>query len=218
MTRKDLRAAFIVGAKVGLLSQLVIVNFAEKLVIILGASILFIRIGFFLFFLFVAPFLLFLASLIGKWLPIVYQFAKFAAVGSLNSMVDLGIFNLETFLLGRLPTNVTFAVFKSISFLVATTNSFLWNKFWTFESKGKIQVKEAVKFYSIAVSGGVINVSAATFVSNFLPNSVSADFWVNIVSPLAGIFAALIWDFLGYKFFVFKREQSKSENGKIESF
>lgn len=207
MKKSDLRAAFVIGSGVGFLSQFIIANFVENLVAIFNAPIASIRIGVFSFFLFLAPVLLFLASLIGKFFPLIYQFAKFAAVGSLNAMVDLGIFNLETFILGELPTNITFAIFKTISFLVATTNSFLWNKFWTFESKGKIKLKETAKFYAIAISGGLINVSIATVTKTSIPSFISANFWVNIVSPIAGIFAALIWDFVGYKFFVFRKKQ-----------
>lgn len=219
MTKVDIRAAFFIGAGVGLLLQFIINNFAEVLISAFNVSIIFIRVAAFLFFLFLAPSLLFLASLIGKYIPVVYQFAKFAAVGSLNSMIDLGVFNLETFLLGHLPTTTVFSIFKAISFIAATTNSFFWNKFWTFESKTKIKTQEAAKFYAVAISGGLINVYTATLVKQSFSAFafVSANFWVNIVAPLSGVVAALIWDFLGYKFFVFRKKEPDENEGVSEN-
>lgn len=204
MNKKDFRSAVIIGAAVGILSQFVIANFAASLIGAFALPISVVRLVFFLFFLILAPLLLFVASLIGKIIPVLYQFAKFAAVGSLNSVVDLGVFNLETLLLGQLPTDIVFIGFKTVSFLAATTNSYFWNKYWTFESNERIHSGEVAKFYTVAIVGGLINVGAATLTKISGPAYVSGNFWVNIVSPVVGIFAALLWDFVGYKFFVFK--------------
>jgi putative flippase GtrA len=196
-SKKDFYFVTAIGVLVGLLSQLILSNFTSKFPL----PALEVRIGFFIFFTLIAPLALWVASLVGKILPTLYQFAKFCAVGALNSFVDLGVFNLETYLLGREPSGFIFAAFKAVSFFAATTNSFFWNRAWTFERGKKEGAAQGIKFYAIAILGGFINIGVATLVFKSGPSS---GVWLNIVSPLAGIFAALLWDFLGYKYFVFK--------------
>jgi putative flippase GtrA len=201
----------LIGILVGLLVQPLIANFPDFIGFLnlkLGLSAAMVRIAAFLFFVILAPFALYVAYWIGKKLPVMYEFAKFAAVGALNSFVDLGIFNLETFLYGREPQGMFFAGMKAFSFLCATTNSFFWNKYWTFHSAEKAQVGEVLKFYGIAISGGLINTGIATFFYTVVPRpeSVTGNAWLNIVSPLAGILTAFIWNYLGYKFIVFRKK------------
>ena len=52
----------------------------------------------------------------------------------------------------------------------------------------------------------MLNVGLASFVfSNVVrPASVTPNLWAN-VGALVGVGAAFIWDFLGYKYFVFKK-------------
>ncbi len=206
MNKKDIRNGLIIGAAVGLLSQPILANFAGPLASVEPLAGGTLRLAAFLFFLVLAPVALFVASLLGRTVPVLYQFAKFSAVGSLNSFVDLGIFNLETFLLGSLPGTAIFAVFKAISFLAATTNSYFWNKHWTFGAGGASSVGEVTKFYGVAIAGGLVNVGVATLTRAAAPEAISANLWVNIIAPVAGIFTALLWNFIGYKYFVFKEE------------
>jgi putative flippase GtrA len=211
MTKKDIRLAFIIGAAVGLLIQPIIANiFTQSSLSILD------RIVVFAFFTVFAPFALWVAFLISRLWKGIYQFAQFAAVGTLNSFIDVGVFNLETFLLGTAAISTTmFAVFKAISFLGATTNSFFWNKYWTFSAdraahpEGAIKEgREAVAFYVIAGIGWAVNVGVATLVKVLEPSGVATKVWVNIVAPLSGVAASFLWDFFGYKYIVFKKPKS----------
>ena len=63
-----------------------------------------------------------------------YQLSKFFLVGGMNVLVDLGILNLLIFASG-IAAGLWYSVFKGISFLVAATNSYFWNKHWTFETE-----------------------------------------------------------------------------------
>ncbi len=201
MNKKDLKLVTIIGGAVGILIQPMIQN------LVANPSI-YLRIGSFIFFLFLAPFALLVAYLLGKIIPVIYQFAKFAAVGTLNSFIDFGVLNLLIFLT-NIASGIWFSVFKTISFLTATTNSYFWNKYWTFESGGSPQVKEAAKFYTIAIIGGILNVSIASLVVNGIsrPEFISVNLWANI-GALCGILSAFIWNFLGYKFLVFKKKDT----------
>lgn len=201
MSRGDWKAILIVGAGVGLLIQPILANniSAEHLTLTL-------RIGIFLFFVVFAPFALYIARSLSRFAAGLYQFAQFAAVGTLNSFIDIGIFNLETFFYGSsLIGNGPFATFKAISFLFATTNSFLWNKYWTFGAQAKPQASEVTKFYAVALVGWALNVGVATLVKSAGPAS---HLWVNIVAPLGGVAASFLWDFFGYKYFVFRKAKA----------
>ncbi len=209
MTKKDFQLSLIIGGAVGILCQPIISNFSAGIESLSTVPLSELRVIAFSVFLFGAPSALYVFYLLSRFITVFYQFAKFASVGVLNSFVDIGIFNLETFLYGILPGAYIFAGFKAISFLVATTNSFFWNKYWTFNSKGTVNASETSKFYVIAVVGWILNVSAFTIV-NGMPHSASLTpkQWAN-VAVLCGIAAAFLWDFFGYKFLVFTPTPNK---------
>jgi len=210
MTKKDLTLVTVIGAAVGLLIQPILAN-----TLLPASAVPAVQFGAFFFFLLLAPFALWIASVLSRWVRGLYQFAEFAAVGSLNSFIDIGIFNLETFFYGTSVIGAgLFAFFKTISFLCGTTNSFFWNKYWTFSSNrashptGAIKgTREASSFYIIAAIGWALNVGIATFVKSLEPFGTATEsrIWVNLVAPLAGIAASFLWDFFGYKYFVFKK-------------
>jgi len=72
---------------------------------------------------------------------ILNQLLKFSIIGILNTIVGyvLFIFFLKWF-------NYIFAL--AISYLITIIHSYLWNKFWTFESK-KSPIKEFLRFISV---------------------------------------------------------------------
>lgn len=201
MPPDDLKKVFVIGVGVGVFSQLIAGN------LIPSPSAVF-RVEMFFGFVALAPFALFVAHLLGKRVPVIYQFAKFAAVGSLNAAIDFGLLNLMIFSTG-IASGAWYSVFKGASFLCATTNSFFWNKHWTFEARQTAKKKEAALFYAWAAGGWVLNVSVASVVVNGIgiPAGISASVWAN-VGALVGVGASFLWNFLGYKFVVFKKKGS----------
>ena len=197
MTKKDLSASLVIGAAVGLLIQPILANTITSIHLTIA-----MRVGIFVFFSLFAPFALWLCSMIAKLWKAFYQFGQFAAVGTLNSFIDIGIFNLETFLYAAPISTPIFAVFKAISFLCATTNSFFWNRNWTFGSTDKVNVGEVTGFYTVALIGWGLNVAVATFVKTIGPET---KLWIDVAAPVAGILVTFIWNFVGYKYFVFKK-------------
>ena len=200
MKRGDLIKATIIGALVGLLVQPILTTTIH------GGVSMGIRVIVFFVALVLAPLALAILGWLGKWIPVLYQFGKFAAVGTLNSFVDFGVLNLELLAIPA-PGAWTYRILKSISFLAGTTNSFFWNKFWTFDSREPASVGQTVKFYAVAVVGFFLNVAIASYVfSNITaPASFSPALWAN-VGALCGILVVFIWNFLGYKYIVFKKE------------
>jgi len=213
MSKRDLKFITLIGGAVGLLIQPILANTLPGYHLgIAGRLLIFVCFAVF------APLALWVASLIARAWRGIYQFAEFAAVGTLNTFIDIGVFNFETFLYGSpLISNALFAAFKAFSFLCATTNSFLWNKYWTFGSTDKPEARQVTSFYAIAAIGWALNVGAATLVkalgagpSTGLGASglAHARLWVNLVAPLAGVAASFLWDFFGYKYFVFRKPKA----------
>lgn len=144
--------------------------------------------------------------ILSKIKPIFFQMGKFLAVGATNTFIDWGVFNVLVFItgvaLGRLP-----AMFKIASFVAATSNSYFWNKFWTFEAKKDKTKTEALKFYLISGIGAAGNIGIFAFVSNVIsiPEGISEIVWANI-GVVMGTMFSLVWNFLGYKYLVFKSD------------
>lgn len=153
---------------------------------------------------------LYIACLIGRKFLVVSQIAKFALTGALNTFIDLGILNLLMFVFG-IATGFGYSLFKGISFIIATVNSYFLNKFWTFGKKEINKTKqEMTQFFLVSAIGFGINITVASLVVNFIgPQLCFADgftekMWGNI-GAVAATFAGMAWNFAGYKFIVFKK-------------
>ena len=204
MPKKDIGFGFVIGAAVGLLVQPILTNIGGKIAFIGPAPTLGLRVSIFIAFLILGALGIFVGYLLGKIHQVIYQFTKFAAVGTLNSFINLGALNLLIALTG-VATGYEYDLFVLIGFLLATTNSFFWNKIWTFGAQGGVKTGQTLAFYGIAAVGAFLNVGVASFVvNNVAHGGTSAAIWAN-VGGLLGIAASFLWNFLGYKFFVFKR-------------
>ena len=156
----------------------------------------------------VLPFI-FLAGILLAWffsrvLGVIYQIAKFVEVGILNTIVDFGILNLLIWWTG-ITAGWAIAPLNAASFLCATINSYFWNKFWTFKKGGVATGGEFTQFLIISAIGIGINtgivVAGTGLILPFLGMSPAA--WANVIKILA-TFVSMVWNFLGYKFIVFK--------------
>jgi putative flippase GtrA len=141
---------------------------------------------------------------IGEKLAILLQAAKFFLVGTLNTFIDLGVLNIFIMISG-IAAGLFYSTFKAFSFLIATINSYFWNKYWTFEKREKPTSREFFKFLITTFFGFLINVGVASFVVNVMgPQAgISEKMWASIGAIVAAFFA-FIWNFLASKFIVFK--------------
>ena len=147
---------------------------------------------------------LWISWVLGKRYLFIFQAAKFLLIGALATLIDLGVFKFLDFTF--MGTALTDMVFKGISFLVATFAKYWGDKFWAFEKMEKTKMgMEITQFYIVTVIGLGINVGVFSLIVTAIGPQfgIVIDTWKTISVLTAAIIVA-VWNFLGYKFIVFK--------------
>lgn len=148
----------------------------------------------------------YIGYLLSKFIKIFFQIAKFGAIGAANFAVDIGILNLLIFISGT-AVGVAYVIFKVISFTFAVTNSYIWNKFWAFKKTDTKEAgKEFVQFITISVIGLILNAAVAGFLVIVIGpmGGIKVKTWASVSAAVASV-CVMAWNFIGYKFWVFKR-------------
>ncbi len=165
------------------------------------------------------PLGLVIASWISQKISIVWQISKFGIIGVLNTFVDLGILAFLSYIfkqyflldskdiLFNVVGGITFySFYKSISFILANINSYVLNKYWTFKDIKKKSRAEYLQFFTISVIAYLINVIIASYVFKDIQpiGGLKVEQW-ELIGGAIGSLAGLTWNFIGYKFIVFKK-------------
>ena len=93
--------------------------------------------------------------------------------------------------------------------MTAVTNSYFWNTFWSFKTESvtgaSVSVAKYGKFLGVTVVGLAINSLIVYVITTLIavPGNFTPGQWEN-VAKLSAVIPNLIWNFLGYKFFIFK--------------
>ncbi len=210
MTKKDYILGISSGLLIGLLSLPILKTIKpdlfDKLALIIP-----------LFFLIATLIGLIFFNYLSKKIAVLWQIGKFGVIGVLNTLVDWGILTLSIIIFRKyleiesneiLLWEITFySLYKSISFIIANINSYYWNKYWTFSTGILSKTKaEYLQFLAISIVGFTLNVGIASFIFNYVNplGGLNLDQW-GIIGAAAGSIIGLIWNFLGYKFIVFKK-------------
>ncbi len=149
------------------------------------------------------------------------QAGKFAFVGIINTILDFAILNV----LIAIGFSATFMIFGQkilianiISVSIAMINSFILNRQWAFRSQNKNVAMEIVKFSVITLFGMFVvhQLIFSFFLYRFtsftgiayriiraLSLPFSYEFTALNISKVIAVVGSLIWNFFGYKFFVF---------------
>jgi len=120
------------------------------------------------------------------------QFVRFAIVGTGNTIIDIGLLNWLIYL--GWPVLLA----NTVAFIFAATNSFFFNKYWTFkDTEGKWQIQ--LPFYvTVALVGlGISNLCVYVM-------SIIFHWDINMVKILS-IGLIFLWNFLAPKFLIFKK-------------
>ncbi len=123
----------------------------------------------------------------------------FAVVGAVNTVLDFGIFYL-LISLGPLKANV-------VSTIVATTSSYLMNRYWTYRDRvgGQAVHREYLLFFAFNLVGlGIQEVilGLARYGFGFDEGAHSVAL---LLFKLAGVAVAMVFRFWAYRTFVFRQ-------------
>lgn len=150
-------------------------------------------------------------GLLGRKYPFFIQFGKFAVVGVLNTAIDFGILNIISLMTGVTGGLVIGGV-NIPGVALALTNAYFWNKFWVFSHRDNKGAFHDLPTFLLVSGVGVLGNSGIVIFATLYPPmvAVSAGLWLNIAKLCATVFS-LVWNFLGYKFIVFKSSESIPE-------
>ncbi|MBQ2695956.1 MAG: GtrA family protein [Clostridia bacterium] len=146
------------------------------------------------------------------------QIVKFGFVGLLNTLIDYGMFFLF-FSLFRLDKNIA----QVLATLLAMTNSYLVNRYWTFEKSGNIQGGEIGRFIIVNILSlittllclnlfydvlGLHNLANYLLILCQIPFSLGDDLGVFFCKILAMPFSLAV-NFMGNRLWVFREKNKK---------
>jgi len=132
------------------------------------------------------------------------QLGRFGIVGLMNFSVDVGILSALSARTG-IYGGVAIIPLNMISVVVAIINSYYWQRNWTFAEKAPPTRKEFTKFVVITLIGIAINSLLVYFFLEFvMPGGVLTPARLEVVAKIGATVVSLFWNFLGYKFLVFK--------------
>ncbi len=147
------------------------------------------------------------------------RFLKFAVVGVIGAIIDLGVTNLLlATILKPTPENITPSLIAaSIGFTLAVTSNFIWNRYWTYpDSRSTPLPKQIAQFFVVNLVGLGIRGLVVRFFTNpfgtiieqeahqFFPSLIMASDTPTKLGTNAAILLALVIVML-WNFFVNRR-------------
>jgi putative flippase GtrA len=142
-------------------------------------------------------------GIIARMTPGLIQFGRFLAVGTLNTAIDFGTLNLLSWLTG-IYGGVRLAPINVPGVLLALTNSYLLNKYWTFHTSASPD-RRVSQFVLVSLIGIGLNTALVVALTHAVtrPAGLTPQLWENVAKALA-TGGTLVWDFFGYKYLVFR--------------
>lgn len=199
LTARDAFNATVIGAAAGLLAWYIASTLSITATPVRAAlPMLWLVLGI------IAPLGLWIASLLAQRIPTIFQLAKYGLIGVLNTLLNLSIINFLATLTG-ITAGIGAGSFAIAGFVVANTHSFFWNKYWTFGARSTEEAPvQYMEFLMVTAASSLIGAALVAGLTHFVapPFGLNARQWLNLANGFA-IIVSLIWNFLGYKFFVF---------------
>ncbi len=121
-------------------------------------------------------------------------FIRFGIVGVVNTVVDLGLFALLYRTGGLEPL-----LANGIAFILAVSNSYLLNHYWTFRRPGSsISFSAYVRFVVLNIGGLLLGTLAILMLGKFMPLELA---------KLIAAGVTFLWNYTSSKLFVFNMEK-----------
>ena len=130
------------------------------------------------------------------------QFARFCVVGMSNTVIDFGVLNAA---LAAFPTRATMPLlaYNTAAVVLAATNSFVWNRRFTFRVRGPLRAGEVARFAVVTVGTAALNDLVLLTLSGLFPALMASGTLGANVLKLGAILGALALSFFGMRFWVF---------------
>jgi Predicted membrane protein len=117
---------------------------------------------------------------------------RFIIVGVINTIVGYGSYFILVKTIG-----IYYLLAQILSYIIGTTNSYLWNKFFTFKSSKK-SISEVLRFISVYVVSLLINLGLLKMLVDY----------IGVDETIAGIptlFVTTLVSYFGHRFFSFRK-------------
>jgi putative flippase GtrA len=119
------------------------------------------------------------------------RFAKFGVVGVSGFVIDFGLLYLLTFWAGLPPW-----LANACSFTVAVSNTFIWNRLWTFpESRQRPLGTQLAQFFAVNLIGLAINELTFLGSRDALWSHYLTLVWAQSMAKVTASVVALFWNF-----------------------
>jgi putative flippase GtrA len=144
------------------------------------------------------------------WRSLFWQIFRFGLVGGLNTIIDLLIFNG---LLWLWPTQSTTSLlaYNSFAYAFGAINSFILNKYWTFQNTRQTTYGEVLRFALTTLGGVLCNDGFLWAASHFLhPVMINATLWANTSKVLA-ISGTFMISYMGMRLWVFAHQPGRKQ-------
>lgn len=121
----------------------------------------------------------------------IYRACKFSMVGVVNTVIDITLFSFLVFVpqWNVLPANI-------LSYSAGAFNSFMMNKFWTFNDRTSLvrSLQPLIRFILINLSGLLISSVIVVLLAKYMPE---------IAAKVVSVGGVLIWNYSLTRLFVF---------------
>lgn len=118
-------------------------------------------------------------------------FTRFCTVGMGNTLIDFSVF----FIL--VSIGMPYLVAQILAYLAGMTNSYIWNRLWTFRMKQRVNLQEMARFLFINLASLTI---AFLILSYIYEVSGMPLFWSKGIATASGMLVT----FIGSRYWVFK--------------
>ena len=141
--------------------------------------------------------------------PWLARYIKFAFIGGIGALINLAVLwtSVEIFFVHYLWAAV-------VAFIVADTNNFIWNRWWTFRSKGKVHVQYS-QFLLVSIDGLMLNlIILKSIVEDIMPalgiGEDRASMFL-VVAQIIAIFLVSIFNFIANSLWTFHADVKRGE-------
>ncbi len=136
------------------------------------------------------------------------RFLRFAVVGLVGAVIDIGVFNLEVGLL-----HVPSVYAAANNFILAVCSNFVFNRYWTYpDSRSKHVSAQIVQFTIVSLVGLGIRTLFFTFMEpplivalqgSSIPSPLTANFLGHNTTLVVSIIVVMFWNFFANRYWTY---------------